>query len=329
MDALKSALSKNAVEAMLRKVPKGNTAKEVLTLAYDDAVRRIEAQPQLRTKLAKHVILWVTFAARPLTFGEMQYAVAMQSQEDCDEGDLVDITDLVSPCAGLVIIDEASKIIRFAHYTTQEYFQHDAYVRQSWFGSAELQITMSCLLFLASRLFYERFEKWRYGMEACNENEGSDVSQSSVSDLDQDPRADGVAEVSDTPADNTTPEEYKGTLRTIKDRAFIARPAPMVEDVVRFPHTLLEYACCNWPSHALRAESQDWRTIAFRILMDAEKVRRFTHIERQAHYQPKSIFEDNTSTMITGYTTSEIHGIHYAARHGLAVVVDDLSHDGV
>lgn len=42
---------------------------------------------------------------------------------ELDEENLVQIEEMVSVCAGLVTIDEESKIIRLVHCTTQEYFE--------------------------------------------------------------------------------------------------------------------------------------------------------------------------------------------------------------
>jgi hypothetical protein len=66
---------------------------------------------------------WITCAKRSLTTAELQHALAVEIGEPkLDEDNLLEIEDMVSMCAGLVTVDEESKIIRLVHYTTQEYF---------------------------------------------------------------------------------------------------------------------------------------------------------------------------------------------------------------
>jgi hypothetical protein len=56
----------------------------------------------------------------------------------------------VSVCAGLVVIDEGSAIIRLVHYTTQEYFKR---IIDKWNPSAQLDITSTCLTYLSFGIF--------------------------------------------------------------------------------------------------------------------------------------------------------------------------------
>ena len=55
---------------------------------------------------------------------ELQHALAVETgTSELDEENLLEIGDLISVCAGLVIADEESNIIRLVHYTTQEYLE--------------------------------------------------------------------------------------------------------------------------------------------------------------------------------------------------------------
>lgn len=58
--------------------------------------------------------------------------------------------DVISVCAGLVTVDEESNIIRFVHYTTQEYFER---VRLEWNPSAQEEIAVACLTYLSFDIF--------------------------------------------------------------------------------------------------------------------------------------------------------------------------------
>lgn len=73
--------------------------------------------------LAKEALSWIVYAFRPLQIQELQHALATRAGDpDFDEEALPRAEYLLSICAGLVIIDGKSNIIRLVHYTTQEYF---------------------------------------------------------------------------------------------------------------------------------------------------------------------------------------------------------------
>ncbi|KAK2812771.1 hypothetical protein FQN50_001100 [Emmonsiellopsis sp. PD_5] len=94
-----------------------------LSNAYDAIVERISGQRKGHALLARKVLFWIVHAKRPLTTLELQHALAIRlSSRDLDPGDLCQLDDLVSWCAGLVAVDNESKAIHLVHNTTQEYF---------------------------------------------------------------------------------------------------------------------------------------------------------------------------------------------------------------
>jgi len=100
------------------------TGSEAYNYAYEAAMERIEGQLSDQEELAKQVLSWITCAKRPLTVSELQHALAVEvSEVELDEDNISSIDDIVSVCAGLVTVDEESRIIRLVHYTTQEYFE--------------------------------------------------------------------------------------------------------------------------------------------------------------------------------------------------------------
>ena len=76
-----------------------------------------------------------------------------------DPENVPEIEDLVSVCAGLVVVDPGSAIIRLVHYTTQEYFER---IRKEWNPSALLEITSTCLTYLC-------FDAFKYGSSSTDE----------------------------------------------------------------------------------------------------------------------------------------------------------------
>ena len=104
---------------------------------------------------AKEILAWIICATRPLTPLELQHALAIEIGEPClDEDNLPEINDLVSVCAGLVTIDEQSKIVRLAHYTTQEYLQKNLHVL---FPDAHRQLGTTCISYLCFNEFKAGF----------------------------------------------------------------------------------------------------------------------------------------------------------------------------
>jgi hypothetical protein len=92
--------------------------------AYGEAIKRIRSQREGFRRLAENVLLWVTCAKRLLTTSELQHALAVRIEKSTlDEKDLADTNIMVSVCAGLVMIDKKSDIIRLVHDTTREYLQ--------------------------------------------------------------------------------------------------------------------------------------------------------------------------------------------------------------
>ena len=97
------------------------------------------------------MLSWITFAKRPLTTAEICCALAIEAGEvELDPENIADVEDLVSVCAGLVIVDPESAVIRLVHYTTQEYFER---IRNIWNPSAQLDIATKCLTYLSFGAF--------------------------------------------------------------------------------------------------------------------------------------------------------------------------------
>lgn len=85
-------------------------------------MERINEKNQGFRRLAEKVSSWITCAKRPLTTLELQHALAIVVGDCKLDGDNLErIERIVSVCAGLVTVDEESKIIRLVHYTTQDY----------------------------------------------------------------------------------------------------------------------------------------------------------------------------------------------------------------
>lgn len=93
---------------------------KVLNQAYESAWERINGQKEGFRSIATRVLAWISFAKRPLSTKELQHALAVKIGTDVFHKDAIpQVQDMVSFCAGLVTVDERSRVIRLVHYTTQ------------------------------------------------------------------------------------------------------------------------------------------------------------------------------------------------------------------
>ena len=82
---------------------------------YKLTMGRIEDQGEGEVSLAKHALLWVTYAHGYLTIGDLQSALAHVSpQEGIDPYDRPTEAMILSCCCGLLVVDQATKIVRLS-----------------------------------------------------------------------------------------------------------------------------------------------------------------------------------------------------------------------
>jgi hypothetical protein len=117
---------------------------------YEEALERIQRQPEDESKLAMRVLAWITHAIRPLKVGEIQHAIAVMNFEPddttLDEEGLTDEAELITVCGGIAVIDQDSRVLRLVHYTTQEYFERHG---REIFPSAQVDISRACIRYLS------------------------------------------------------------------------------------------------------------------------------------------------------------------------------------
>lgn len=127
------------------------TRKRPLDDAYKEAISRIKSQTARQSDLALKVLSWITCAKRPLNSSDLQYAIAVEpGARTLDEDIIADIEVLVSICAGLVILDKESHVVRLAHHTTQEFFDR---TWRDWFPDAHIKIARVCVTYLSLERF--------------------------------------------------------------------------------------------------------------------------------------------------------------------------------
>ena len=149
MDSLRDKTSIKLIKKALETLPIGSKA---LDLAYDGAMRRVGDQLEGFRLYAIQLLGWLTYSKRLMTLKELQQALAIEPGTTAFDADnIFDIDEVVSFCAGLVIVDEQTKTIRLVHYTTQEYFRRNG---DHLLASAKQEIAINCLTYLS----YDEFE---------------------------------------------------------------------------------------------------------------------------------------------------------------------------
>lgn len=114
-------------------------------------MERIACQSRDEEELAKQTLFWITFARSPLTTSRLQHALAVEIGEtELDADNMSQIEYIISACAGLVTVDTQSKVIRLAHYTTQNYFER---TRSHWFSNVETNIATVCITYISFDVF--------------------------------------------------------------------------------------------------------------------------------------------------------------------------------
>ncbi|KAK2603970.1 hypothetical protein QQS21_003806 [Conoideocrella luteorostrata] len=150
---LRDKMTVNRVRTTLKSFKKGRRQRhEVLENAYNNAMTRVNAQMPEMKSLALKVLRWTALAKRQLSAVELQHALAVKTAtSELDGDDIPHLRDMVSVCAGLVTVDEGSRIVRLVHYTTQEYLEG---AQDRWFKDLEPDMTTVCVTYLSFSAFW-------------------------------------------------------------------------------------------------------------------------------------------------------------------------------
>jgi len=112
--------------------------------AYTGILTRIQAQPGTRSKLGMEVLMWVSYAERPLHVNELCHALGVEGSTDLDTGNIPAIETLLACSLGLVTVEKSSSTVRLVHYTLQEYLFNNT----NLFPNSHSRIAEVCLTHL-------------------------------------------------------------------------------------------------------------------------------------------------------------------------------------
>lgn len=128
MDLLKDQLRLHDVESTLESFRRSESKSKVAD-AYAATVYRINAKPESYRKLARQVLMWMTFARRPMSTAEMKHALAIHcmGQDILDKNYFYPTDHILTACQGLIDVEESSNILRWSHPTAQAYLQQNIF----------------------------------------------------------------------------------------------------------------------------------------------------------------------------------------------------------
>ncbi|KAJ6523124.1 hypothetical protein DFH09DRAFT_199402 [Mycena vulgaris] len=141
---IESLASKNAIKGVKEALQHLPTD---LQKTYDEAIERIKLQRVEDRELGLLALTWVANAKRPLSVSELQEALAIEEDSTfLDVDNLLDISMILSVCAGLIIVDETLSVVRLIHYTAQGYLDN---IQSDQFPFAQTKIVSTCLTYLS------------------------------------------------------------------------------------------------------------------------------------------------------------------------------------
>ena len=145
MELLADIATKRGIRNALETLPVGTDDN------YTEAWVRIGSQKSQQAKIGKKILAWVVHATRPLTVQEVQYALAIEpGDEDLDPEGLLNVPDLTSFCAGLIVIDGKGDLNTLVHPTRQKFFQNR---KEALFPTAHEDIAETCITYLRMKGF--------------------------------------------------------------------------------------------------------------------------------------------------------------------------------
>ncbi|KAK6525239.1 hypothetical protein TWF694_005385 [Orbilia ellipsospora] len=129
-----------------------------LNVAYNEALSRIDSQPEGHRGWAYRTLSWLLYARRPLKSIELQHALAIRTGDKSTASkNLPNVAEVISLCAGLVTFNQESKIVQLVHYTIQQYLTKSLKTPPEWISLAEGYITTTCLTYLSFNEFEDGF----------------------------------------------------------------------------------------------------------------------------------------------------------------------------
>ena len=130
LDSICAQVSDDAIERALQSVP------EDMDTTYDRILEMINKKPQPQRALARRVLMCIAYTRSPLHIHILTYAVSVEYDTkslEALESSVPTETAILASCSNLVSIDK-DKVVRFVHFSVQEYLMRDRPQRTSHVG---------------------------------------------------------------------------------------------------------------------------------------------------------------------------------------------------
>ncbi|TIA15698.1 hypothetical protein D6C81_06258, partial [Aureobasidium pullulans] len=148
MNSINDQLTANEVKDTLNGLRKDTGS---YSSAYEATMKRINQQQKRRSDLGKRILAWVVHAKRPLSFEELNHALATRpGKRSIESGDMYAKEVILSVCVGLVTLDVET--LRLIHYTAQEFFRDNW---MQWLPNETTAIVDTCITYLSFDVFKE------------------------------------------------------------------------------------------------------------------------------------------------------------------------------
>lgn len=168
----------------LETLPRG---QDRLTATYLRSMSDIDRQSDDVRELARKALSWLSHSELALSSIELQHALATESGiSDLDDDFLINVDILHNLCAGLIVWDRATDVVRLIHHTTQDFLHTEGILQ-----GPESQIALNCLTYMSFDTFllgrcsnpesyadrHERYPLYAY----CTHHWGNHARKSSCS----------------------------------------------------------------------------------------------------------------------------------------------------
>ena len=135
-----------------RRITAVNTIPKDMSSAYTEIMQRIKESRNGDDILAKKVLSWIYYAQRTLRMEELLELLIIEDGDDMMEFEcILDPSEVIDSCKSLVVYDEASRLVRFAHFTVGEFIKN----RREELLISNRELASTLVTFLGFREFDE------------------------------------------------------------------------------------------------------------------------------------------------------------------------------
>lgn len=140
IDSLESQPLLGDMKKMLYNLPESRER------TFEEALKRIRRRESQFPDMALHVLSWVAFSLQPITVKEVSYAFALRKHADSLNTDYRPSEhQLVSSCAGTVVVDSQTGLLRSAHEAVMRYIRGSGFLPDN----SHQDIARQCLAYLS------------------------------------------------------------------------------------------------------------------------------------------------------------------------------------